>query len=648
VVVASGSAELSPGRATTVGTRSAPIRGLDGLRALAILGVLGYHLMPAMIPGGYLGVDVFFVLSGFLITSGLAATWAKHGGIDLPRFFQRRFNRIVPSMVVVLLTCTTIALAVGGDLLVGVDKQIYGAVSFTSNWFTIFAGGDYFAATTPALFGNLWYLALNVQFYLLWPPVLVLLLKRVRPEHLWAWAAGLGVISAGLMVGFSFTTVSQTRLYEGTDTHLFSLMFGSALALAYAFNQGFIARWRSRVSLLLAGRAGWLAGCALLVMFLTVQWESLASFRGLMIFAALLSVGVLAALVSYPELGTMLERQPIQWLGKHSYGIYLWHWPLLVILAAIFGQLYSSPPWWLVALVLLASVILTLGTEKLVNAPVASLGLRGYLVKLWRLPRLARIGIAAVAASGLVATGAAAATAPAESEITRQILAGAQQAELTRQLDAAARRITPAGAETSLVRTHLITLALAAGVDVSYLTEPEVVELAATGPEIITPTGDNVTAIGDSVLLAATPQLVERLPGLWIDGAVSRQFFHAAPIVQELKEAGELRYYVIVALATNGTITTDWVDQLLETIGPDHQVLLVNGYGNRPWIPEAAAQLADAAARFPDKVHLVDWNAAASADPSILGGDGIHPNQAGMEKYAQLIIEALNSLASPQ
>jgi len=627
---------------------SGPIRGFDALRAFAILGVLAYHLMPKAVPGGFLGVDIFFVLSGFLITRGLCATWAKRGNLKLGAFYQRRFNRIVPSLVVVLLTCTTIALAVGGDVLVGVDKQIYGAVSFASNWFTIAAGGDYFAATTPALFANLWFLALDVQFYLLWPPLLLLLFRRVRPNRLWLWAAGLGLVSAGLMLGLSLTGAGQTRLYEGTDTHFFSLMFGSALALGFAYNSERLVRVSQRVSAWRAGQFGWLAACALGVMFLTLPWVSQASFRGLMVLASLLSVVLLYLLVSYPALGSVLERQPWQWIGKHSYGIFLWHWPLLIILSGAFGQRYTEAPWWLIVGVLALSVVFTLGTERLVNSPVHALGLRGYFHRVWRLPRPARVGIAAVVATGLVGTGAAAATAPTESLITRQILAGAQQAALTRPVATAGKVLLSDGtwvlpSEIQHDANYLLDVAVASGADTVPISEEVLVpEL----PPVISPTGNNVTAIGDSVLLAATPQIVERLPGIWIDGAVSRQFFAATPIVAELKEAGELRHYVIVALATNGTVTAEWVDQLIDAIGPDHEVLFINGYGDRAWIPDANAQLVAATERFGGQVHLIDWNTAAAADPSLLGGDGIHPKEPGMERYAELIVAALDSFVN--
>jgi hypothetical protein len=434
-------------------------------------------------------------------------------------------------------------------------------------------------------------------------------------------------------------------------------MFGSALALGLAYNSEALGRLAGRMSTQTAGRLGWVAGCGLLTMFFTLHWVSQASFRGLMVLAALLRTVILYLLVACPALGALLEHQPLQWLGRRSYGIFLWHWPLLIIVSAIFGTRYNQAPWWLILTVLALSVGLTLATEHLVNNPVAALGFRGYFHRIGALPRAARVGVAALAATGLVATGAAAATAPQYSLITMQIMAGAEQAALTQGSgdnierpyipkvipsppDAAALTLGPLG---STDPSGLVGLTnIVATVDANTLDDS--VNRQVSVPRL-PPTGDQVTAIGDSVLLGSAPQLIERLPGVYIDGAVSRQFFHAEPIAAELDLAGELRPYVLVALATNGTIKGEWIDSLVAAIGPDRTLLLVTGYGDRDWIGEANAQLHDAAERFHGQVVLVDWNAAVEAQEGLLGGDGIHPNQDGMARYADLIIDVLATFA---
>ncbi|MEO6790040.1 MAG: acyltransferase, partial [Ornithinibacter sp.] len=203
--------------------------GLDGLRALAILAVLAVHLDPSWLPGGFLGVDVFFVISGFLITTLLLRERAATGTLDVRAFWSRRARRLLPALLVVLPASVFLARLTEADLLVGVGRQVAGALTFTSNWVEIAAGSDYFTSTSPQLFMNLWSLAVEEQFYLLWPLAVLLLLRVGTPMSRAGAALGLGLASALLMAAL-LDPASPTRVYYGTDTHLVGLMVGAATA----------------------------------------------------------------------------------------------------------------------------------------------------------------------------------------------------------------------------------------------------------------------------------------------------------------------------------------------------------------------------------------------------------------------------------
>src|SRR5690606_5368450 len=221
--------------ATTPPTPRPPrFAGLDGLRAIAVLTVMLYHLTPGAMPGGFLGVDIFFVISGFLITSLLLSEHASTGRIRLGHFWRRRARRLLPALGVLLLVCCTAAWVISSDLLVGLGQQVLGATTFSSNWLAITAGRSYFDDTTPELLRNLWSLAVEEQFYLLWPLV-VLLLLLVR----WRWLrvtiiAVAAVASAAAMAVLFVPGTDATRVYYGTDTHSFGLALGAVLALAGA------------------------------------------------------------------------------------------------------------------------------------------------------------------------------------------------------------------------------------------------------------------------------------------------------------------------------------------------------------------------------------------------------------------------------
>ena len=175
---ATGHAEPAIPKATQAPMVRARYRGLDGLRAIAVGLVLVYHLFPGLLPGGFLGVDVFFAISGFLITSLLLSEWSASGRIRLADFWRRRARRLLPALGLVIATVSTAALVVGGDVLVGIGRQIAGAALFMSNWTSIAAGSDYFAKDAPELFRNTWSLGIEEQFYLVLP-LLALVLVRL-------------------------------------------------------------------------------------------------------------------------------------------------------------------------------------------------------------------------------------------------------------------------------------------------------------------------------------------------------------------------------------------------------------------------------------------------------------------------------------
>lgn len=206
------------------------VTGLDGVRAVAVLLVILYHLSPGAVIGGYIGVDLFFVVSGFLITTLLLREREATGRISLSGFWRRRARRLLPALGVLVLVCCTAAYAIGGDVLLGLGGQVLGALTFSSNWLFLAAQSDYFSSTAPELFRNLWSLAVEEQFYLLWPLLLVLVLLRI-PR--WLRITLIALIAVGSAVAMTLLWVpeSATRVYYGTDTHAFGLAIGAVLAV---------------------------------------------------------------------------------------------------------------------------------------------------------------------------------------------------------------------------------------------------------------------------------------------------------------------------------------------------------------------------------------------------------------------------------
>ncbi|MEQ1738212.1 MAG: acyltransferase, partial [Rhodoglobus sp.] len=248
-----------------------------------MLSVLAYHLFPSAAIGGYLGVDVFFVISGFLITTLLIGEHAKAGGISVPRFWLRRARRLLPALALVVLAGGTAAAFIGGDVLVRLGSQVVGAATFSSNWVYIAQGSSYFDEATPELFRTFWSLAVEEQFYLVWPGLLLLLLL-LR----WQWArvavVVLAAAASAVAMAVLFTPPGDpTRVYYGTDTHSFGLAIGAALALLMS------ARMPGRPLTRALAPLGALAVGVLVVLVLVMPADDPFVTRGGLALAALLT-----------------------------------------------------------------------------------------------------------------------------------------------------------------------------------------------------------------------------------------------------------------------------------------------------------------------------------------------------------------------
>ena len=638
---------------------SARFPGLDGLRATAVILVVAYHLFPpTVLPGGFVGVDVFFVISGFLITSLLLRERASTGRVALGRFWQRRARRLLPALALVVAVCSTVAWLVGGDVLVRLDAQVLGAATFSSNWLSIAGGGGYFSAAAPELFRNFWSLAVEEQFYLLWPLVFPLFLLLPRAWARAAAAFALAAASAGWMAVVTARGGDLTRAYFGTDTHAFGLLLGVGLAfllapvlaassssarhdlaegprspreqhavsarthvpgVVKAMDAATPRRWTlTPVARRVADVAGIVALVGIIVIASLPTAGSGAAFPGALLAASVLSaVAITAGVWPGARFGRAIDAAPLRWIGDRSYGIYLWHWPLLVLAMAVLQGTTTTAvvpvPIGLgvLALTLVASAV----SYRFVETPVRRHGFRPSVGALWRRlqggpgARLRVLGAALAGVLVLAGTGAALAAAPDESSAEAAVEAG------RRALDRAqvSPEVTPTPAVTPT-------------------------------PDDGSVPGDQISAVGDSVMLASAGGLMERLPGIEVDAEVSRPMRAGPGIVEALAADGQLRRYVVVALGTNGPVDHDALDRIADDLGPDRSLVLVNAYAPRDWIPGVNADLQAFAAARPDVV-VADWAGAIAPHEDLLAGDRIHPGDAGGRIFADTVAAAVDRVA---
>jgi peptidoglycan/LPS O-acetylase OafA/YrhL/lysophospholipase L1-like esterase len=611
--------QARPGPADAV---AGHIEGLDGLRAFAVLAVIAFHLWPNRVPGGFLGVDVFFVISGFLITTLLLREGDRTGRVDMIGFWRRRARRLVPALVVVVVASVVAAWMVSRDLLVDIDRQTIGALTFSSNWLEIGAGSDYFDDTAPTLFVTFWSLAVEEQFYLFWPVALIgiLALARTAVSRVRV-VLGLGVLSAVLMAVWFVPGSNPTRVYYGTDTHLFGLMLGAAVALAFAGGVGVLAqrRW-----LRLRRWVGFAALGGLIVMVLMVDSASAFTYRGGIVLAALLTAVVVASLPGPPSaLTTLTCSRPLAWVGERSYGIYLWHWPVILIVTALLPPVApgSDPTLATVLLSLGVTFTLAAASYQWIEMPIRRDGFGAA----WAVIRGQRIAWASLGGIVLLA-GLAITTAPDKSQAQLAVERGERAMAAQSPAgaaDAPSDAPTPEGAEA------------------------DAAPAPAWPAEYSVPPGDLIVGFGDSVLSGAAPAVYERFPGVFLDAEPIRQWRDAPAVVRQALDAGAVRPAVVLAFGTNAGLESEESQQalraVLDALGPSRRVVLVNTVGVSDWVPSSNATLAAISAEHPNTI-VADWHSVVAADPGLLHSDRTHPDMDGIKVYADLIAQSLQQL----
>ena len=648
---------------------------LDGLRALAVLAVVAFHAGAVWLPAGFLGVDVFFVISGFLITTLLLREKESSGAISLADFWRRRAARLLPGLLLMLAGVAAYLLMAAPDLLSRFLQDVRFALVFVTNWDFILRDVPYFAQWQPSLGTHLWSLAVEEQFYLIWPLAVVAALRLGGRRAVGILALVLAAASALLMglLYVPFTDVS--RVYFGTDTHAFGLAVGSGLAVLVRSRPRAVPG--NRVALTLVGSAALIG--ILAAMALLHEWDGFLYRGGYLGIAVLTGLAVVIATTEGNALVRTLSWRPLRWIGRRSYGIYLWHWPLLLLPApaALAGMELSEPAGTMLRLGLLVAVAEF--SFRLIEVPLRReiAPTRGpVLAGLRRMLRRTRSGFGSefpgvIASSlclvflatygGIAATGHrdtipdASVSASEFAAVSAPPAAGAAAGQRTPEQQAVPERparefaITPGAPTASSNRDQpeppperpangQIAAFTSNLISIHYQPGTAPARPVPHKP----PAWKRVLAIGDSVMLGAADNLLAEFPQIRVEAAQSAQFPEGiarirAEVAKPLAERSEV---VVLHLGTNGIFDPAQLDELRRLSSGLDRLVVLNIRAPRSWESFVNEQLAPTADW--SKVRFVDWHTISADRPDWLEGDHVHLTEVGQNAYTALIADAIS------
>ncbi len=612
------------------------ITGFDGIRTLAVIGVILYHLLPTQMRGGYLGVPVFFVVSGYLITDLLRQEWDQNGKIKVIDFYVRRMKRLYPGMVVMLGLAAAYITLFQRNLLNNLRGVVVSSLLYYNNWWQINHGLSYFDRFgNESPFTHLWSLAVEGQNYLIWPLVFILLMKiGKKRSRVFNVVAGITVFSGILFAVLYTPGADPTRVYYGTDTRLFSIWMGSALAFIWPTTH--LKKEIPIKAKRILNLSGIVSLLGLVFAFFLLDDHLTFVYYGGMFLISILAT-VLVAVTAHPgaSLNRLLTNPLFSYIGKRSYGIYLYQFPVMIFYEAKVGNIGEN-----VLLHTLVELFLILLFSELsyrfIENPLRKFKykhtvstVRGWFTKpifSWKKPWVVPgTLITMIALVGII-------SAP-----TNYVDAQQQQLKDTIAANKKAAEETQKNANGDSAQSSTDSS------DAADTTEAEqeiMTKYALTEAQLKKAESLEITAFGDSVMLDATADLQELFPQAVVDGDVGRQLYASPDLIKSLKDQGLLRDTVLVGLGTNGSFTEAQFDSFMSEI-EDRNVYWVNvRVPTQRWQNEVNRMLEKMADKY-DNMTLIDWYDLSNNQESWFYEDRVHPNPDGMVEYVKLVAQTI-------
>ena len=613
-----------------MGKKRRYITGLDGIRAIAVIMVLAYHLKLALFKSGFLGVTVFFVLSGYLITGILISEVEEEGTIDLKNFWLRRIRRLVPAVMSMAVVIIFVSAVVNRVIFTKGCKDFLASVLGFNNWWQIFNKVSYFeAAGVPSPFTHCWSLAIETQFYLIYPLILLGIYKLVKSRGEGRAKRGLlfagvtlllALISVILMIVLFDPQQDASRVYYGTDTRAFSLLFGALLAILWDYRM-VPRRLSASVNMVL----GSVSFAVLLVMTIAINGSSNFWYRGGQFVGTILTVLVIYTVLGRKTwLSRFLSNPVLKWIGDRSYSIYLWHYPIILLISK---EIKAS--WWITLIEIVLSVVLAELSYRFIETPIRHGIIGEYLNILRSRPKsrqekkrqvqVARRSLKVMAGTFVLTV----------SLILCMVFVPKKNA-----LDTLQKRETKAK-ETGKMTEEQLAKQKANGSE----SDDTICTADLTDDEILE--GLNLLLIGDSIAVDVTDDFYEMFPNSVSDTKIGRITSLGKQVldsyIDEKKWEGE---GVIFASLSNSPINGE-LEDIREKIGKDMPLFLTTVRIPHETFEEESNSKIKKFVEENDHTYLIDWYAASEGHDEYFDADDTHLLPAGAKAYAKCIKEAV-------
>ena len=613
-----------------MGKKRRYITGLDGIRAIAVIMVLAYHLKLALFKSGFLGATGFFVLSGYLLTGILISEVEEEGTIDLKNFWLRRIRRLVPAVMSMAVVIIFVSAVVNRIIFTKGCKDFLASVLGFNNWWQIFNKVSYFeAAGVPSPFTHCWSLAIETQFYLIYPLILLGIYKLVKSRGEGRAKRGLlfagvtlllALISVILMIVLFDPQQDASRVYYGTDTRAFSLLFGALLAILWEYRM-VPRRLSASVNMVL----GSVSFAVLLVMTIAINGSSNFWYRGGQFFGTILTVLMVYAVSGRKTwLSRFLSNPVLKWIGDRSYSIYLWHYPIILLISK-----GIKASWWITLIEIVLSVVLAELSYRFIETPIRYGIIGEYLNILRSRPKsrqekkrqiqVARRSLKVMAGTFVLTV----------SLILCMVFVPKKNA-----LDTLQKRETKAK-ETGKMTEEQLAKQKANGSE----SDDTICTAGLTDDEILE--GLNLLLIGDSIAVDVTDDFYEMFPNSVSDTKIGRITSLGKQVldsyIDEKKWEGE---GVIFASLSNSPINGE-LEDIREKIGKDMPLFLTTVRIPHETFEEESNSKIKKFVEENDHTYLIDWYAASEGHDEYFDADDTHLLSAGAKAYAKCIKEAV-------